>query len=551
MGHGRKWKITSLTLLLALGTVAAGCSQGGASKEADKGGTGKPEAKKDITVSVYDRGNVPKDEGTVDNNRWTKWINEKGPVNAKFVPIPRNDSVQKFNTLFASGSAPDIVLEFDPSLRNQLYNQKMLMPLDDLIQQYSPTYKKLLDKYPALKKVTTMPDGKMYTIARVGPLAPLSALYIRTDWLKKLNLPVPKTADDFYNVMKAFAEKDPDGNGKKDTLGMDAATISMQILNRMFGNVGWVVKDDKLVHDWDRQQAANAYIKRLYDEGLIDKDYLTKKGAGPFNLDTEGILAGKIGIWGTYAMNRDQVQQQNLLRMLKKNDPNSEVAIIPLPESRFGRFTPTLQNPVQVVGMINANAKHPDAAMKYIDFMLNKDTAETLIYGIKGEDWNPDQDGCKKRVDPKATKTSYTNDIVMLYSSIDNLDKTCGNPQRIDTGDPKLDQLFKDLTKQSYDSYLDPKVGTFPEFTTGENLPALPDDLQQINKNVNKTINDIWAKSVVSGSSYTIDQALRDAKDAWDKAGGKKLEDWYAKWYADNKDKAFMAKDMYDFVVKY
>ena len=50
-------------------------------------------------------------------------------------------------------------------------------------------------------------------------------LLIRTDWLKKLNLSMPTTTEELMAVAKAFAEQDPDGNGKKDTYGMNMSTI--------------------------------------------------------------------------------------------------------------------------------------------------------------------------------------------------------------------------------------------------------------------------------------------------------------------------------------
>ncbi|GJM77404.1 hypothetical protein HMSSN036_96200 [Paenibacillus macerans] len=51
---------------------------------------------------------------------WTKWIHENGPVNVKFVAIPRWESQSKLNVLLASGSAPDLIFEFGISIRNQL-----------------------------------------------------------------------------------------------------------------------------------------------------------------------------------------------------------------------------------------------------------------------------------------------------------------------------------------------------------------------------------------------------------------------------------------------
>lgn len=152
--QGKRFVTLLITLAMVTGSLLSGCSSSkeGAEKLTGSGSTnagnkGKPE----ISVTIYDRGKVPPQEGTYENNRWTKWINDNGPVNVKFVPIPRNQSQDKLNTLIAAGDAPDLILEYDANFRNQLYNQKQLLPIDDLIEKYSTNYKELLNKYPILK----------------------------------------------------------------------------------------------------------------------------------------------------------------------------------------------------------------------------------------------------------------------------------------------------------------------------------------------------------------------------------------------------------------
>ena len=65
-------------------------------------------------------------------------------------------------------------------------------------------------------------DGKMMAIPRVntspGEEAPV--LWLRTDWMEKLGLEDPQNWDDLYNIIKAFVEQDPDGNGQNDTIGL-------------------------------------------------------------------------------------------------------------------------------------------------------------------------------------------------------------------------------------------------------------------------------------------------------------------------------------------
>ena len=153
--------VISLSVLAACGSNAANEPKAEAPAPAPAaGGETKPEPRGKISVSIYDRGLIPAEEGTYSDNRWTRWINENGPVDVEFVQIPRNESQQKYSMLFASGEAPDLVLEYDNAFVNTLWAQKQLLPLDDLIAEHSTEYKKLLEKFPELKKLATKPDGK-------------------------------------------------------------------------------------------------------------------------------------------------------------------------------------------------------------------------------------------------------------------------------------------------------------------------------------------------------------------------------------------------------
>jgi putative aldouronate transport system substrate-binding protein len=291
--------VTLVTLTMACGCLLVACSKesGSESTAAPSGtttGTAAPAKKGNITVTLYDRGNIPQGMGTIDNNRWTKWVNETGPAEAKFVPIPRGESVQKLNILFASGSAPDVIQEFDTNFRDQLYQQKQIMPVDDLIQKYSTTYKALMQKYPELKKAGSKSDGKQYEFGRVQKLVGFQALFIREDWLKKLGLKAPETVEELFKVAQAFTDNDPDGNGKKDTYGISLSGETGGAISTMFQDVSWVLQDGKLVHDWDRAKAAVTFKKQLFDAGLTDKDFLTDKNG---QKAVQDWINGKTGIF--------------------------------------------------------------------------------------------------------------------------------------------------------------------------------------------------------------------------------------------------------------
>ncbi|MDU0106158.1 extracellular solute-binding protein, partial [Acinetobacter baumannii] len=108
-------------------------------------------------------------------------------------------------------------------------------------------------------------------------------MIIRTDWLKNVGLDMPETLDDFYEVLKAFKEKDPDGNGKDDTYGMVVPKCMglvngspWDVLQIWFGApYRYGVEIGKLIPDFTTKEYMNAltFFKKLYDEGLINKDF--------------------------------------------------------------------------------------------------------------------------------------------------------------------------------------------------------------------------------------------------------------------------------------
>lgn len=542
--NGKNALAGAALVLLALTAAACGNEAGGSSPAASGSDIANTPAKRgSITVALYDRGNIPAEEGTMDNNRWTKWVNANGPVDVKFVTIPRWESLQKYNVLFASGSAPDLIFEFDRSYLGQLYNQKQLLPLEDIIAEYSKEYKQRLEEYPTLKKAATMPDGKMYFLGRPSNMDPNHYLLIRADWLKKLNLEVPQTADELLAVAKAFTENDPDGNGKNDTQGIGLSFISGIVLNHMFGNgftlfgtdqIPWIVQDGKVVHDWDRLKAAMAYQKEIYDAGYADKDFVTDKNGAKLAQDW---MAGKVGILGS------SIPSVKNYEALKSNSPEAEIIPIPLPKTEFGQFSPLLNNPIAITGAVNASVKDPEAVVQMIDFMSSDSFKKTINNGIENEHYKLGTNGCPEPLDAEKTKNevSYISDMNMLASLAS--DPCTGLENKLDPTD--TEKAIVEIRKQGRIAYVDPSR-PMPGITHKDYLPLLTQDLAQINTNANNTILDLANKAIVSGSSYTIEQFIQEAKAAWEKAGGQKVDDFYASWYEENKDSALLMKDLYE-----
>ena len=533
-----KMKITlALGLSAVMATGAAGCSQ------KEEGAEGQAQGKAIITVSNYDRGNIPAAEGTVEDNRWTKWINEHSPVTAKYVPVARAEAVKKLNVLFASGSAPDIVNDYDTGFRNSLYQQKQLMPLDDYLQ-YAPEYKKLLEKYPQLRKIGTKPDGKLYEIGKINEPHLQSVAFIRMDWLKKLKLEVPKTTDELLVVLKAFVEQDPDGNGKKDTYGTNMSYTSDGMVDSMFGSYGWKISnDDKIIRTWDNSLESLKFKKRLFEEGLIDKDYLADKNGAKAKQD---FLNGKIGVYLPPAITNWFENTVTDVKTLRKVVPGAEIAPMAEPKSPMGQFVHHVVNPVQMTTVINAAAKDPKAAMEYINFIIKPENALILKKGIEGEHWKKGEDGFPKVIDPakNAKELDWAMDYSMFYSIPEN--PLLISTTAFDVNDPDQ-KAGLDMLKKADEFLLNPEA-QYPALSHYEHMPTLPSELVVINTNIDKEMKDIFTKGIIGGAQYTPEQAIADAKAAWERGGGKQIEEFMNTWYKENKDRAFLGKDILELV---
>jgi putative aldouronate transport system substrate-binding protein len=523
-------------------STAAGCT---AKEDRYAGETPKSANRGRITVTIYDRGNIPSSEGTIDNNPITKWINEAGPVDVKFVPVPRTQSEQKLNTLLAAGEAPDLILEYAPQIKNTLIDQKLLRPIDDMIEKYSTNYKELLQKYPVLKTAGTGTDGKLYQFGRINETIPQRGVFIRTDWLKKLNLDVPKTIEELYQVAKAFTEQDPDGNGKKDTYGIAMSYNSGAILDEMFGVTypDFVVQNNELIHGWDHIQAVTEFKKKLYSEGLVDKYYLNDKNGSKAKQD---FLNGKIGIY-MEQFNVPITFYTDFYVYLKRNVPNAEITVIPYPKTPVGQFNPIFVNPIQMTAVVNAQTKDPEAVMKYVDFASSETFMKTMYYGFEGVHSKTEPGKCPQVTDLDKWKKEFnfgTGDFAMLSSPI--LSGNC----YYGTGKLNDQEPLQQHVKQMFElnsSYINLDLQVAGP-THSEQMPQLPMELQVILTNTKEHVGvgegDIWIKSILT-PSYTPEQAKQDAIAAWEKAGGKQVDDWYRNFYAKEKDKILLTKDIY------
>lgn len=199
---------------------------------------------------------------------------------------------QKKGQAITSGEIPDLMFV---SLNEyaMLVKGGMIADLtEELLEGEHPTIQEMYAARDnaALDAVTI--DGRIYGIPHVAASydgAPV--IWIRKDWMQKLGLEEPKDLKDLEEIALAFMERDPDGNGKKDTYGIPCtsqyscnyggeANLGTLIMNLGDGAAPctWQKQEDgTMIYGslMDGAKDALTFLNDWYKKGIIPDDFAT------------------------------------------------------------------------------------------------------------------------------------------------------------------------------------------------------------------------------------------------------------------------------------
>lgn len=203
-----------------------------------------------------------------------------------FLWTPIDNYSEKINLAIASADMPNAmgVLDIKASMFVEAARADMFWDITEMIKDYPNLY----EHYKAQMLTNASIDGKLYGLPRARPLTRDGVIY-RKDWAQNLGLNIeqPITLDGLYEIIKAFATQDPDGNGKDDTygllLGVNADGSLAGYVDRILdvangGYCEWGINAEGNVESAYLTEAhlkTLKWLKRLYDENLMNKDFAT------------------------------------------------------------------------------------------------------------------------------------------------------------------------------------------------------------------------------------------------------------------------------------
>lgn len=405
-------------------------------------------------MTSVNNSNMPEND-TYTDNAYTRYI--KSVINVQNVDVfEANDSQYDTNVsmVISMGSLPDIMVVSSQDEVEQLVEAGLI---EDLTESYnnciSDRIRKMYESYgDSLKDMVTY-DGKIMALPETNITDGPNLVWLRKDWMDKLGLSEPHTIDDVVNIVKHFISEDPgnngvDASGKPNTVGLAVDTdvtgecgySSEFLLDIIFACFGaypkqWIMNDDgEIVYGsvTDEAKEALSYINSLYNQGVIDNDFLLRTSTNICELIENGLCGSFFGPW--WAPN-------NPLANAVSRNPDADWQPYLIATDSDGTTSYHSQNPCYKYVVVRKGYEHPEIAAKMISVMFDKVRFDCTD---SEEFKNYYQINVEPTARPLSINVDYNNALSICYRNIDAAISGRKNPDSLEL----LERSFYDACSE-------------------------------------------------------------------------------------------------------
>lgn len=305
---------------------------------------------------------------------------------------------EKINLMMSSDTYPEVIIGMFNSAEAAEYgDQGMLIPLQDLMAKYSPNYMAVAEQRPDVWKATKDDAGNVYSYGRM--LTPRVWNYfftINTQWLENLGLDMPETTEEYLEVLRAFKNEDADGDGDPNNeiplllydksvhyiaefFGVQYGNYNGGELNTMaFSEDG----NDCYFYPADsRWKEALSFVKQLYDEELINRDYITMSQDQAIALGASGQAFGSTH---AYSMNAAGADGADSLRAQYE----------PMPILNGANIAGSGETTEGGVFVITDKCEHPEIMAAWVDLFYDQaEFSRMATMGMEDVHYTVNEDG--------------------------------------------------------------------------------------------------------------------------------------------------------------
>ncbi len=303
----------------------------------------------------------------------------------------------------AGGNIPDFMYLGDPVDVQQAAEQGFIMEIPfEMIEEYAPTYLKMINEEAPMTWLYSNYDGKNYGVVNMNPGGEAAKMSLwREDWLKNVGIDkIPETLEEMEAAFDAFVNKDPDGNGQKDTYALSGDFKNWHMcFTDIFGAYGvipfnWVEDENGNVTYGGLLPETKEVLKLLadwYQKGYIHPDMITDSYfdttlTGKFENGQIGYrINGNIG-------DLNEAQDGSTISIMKQINPEAKIAIgLPVtgPEGKSGTFAWGNSGHILTFGShLKDDPEKVIRILKLLEMLCNDEELHTrLQIGEEGTHW--------------------------------------------------------------------------------------------------------------------------------------------------------------------
>lgn len=429
---------------------------------------------------------------------------------------------EQLNYRIAANDMPDVFAPVD-GMETELIKSGALLDLTDLLAEKAPHLWESIPEevWDAVKANDPTGNNRIYTIPTVISYGRNGAM-IRQDWLDNLGLDMPTTQEEFVEVLRAFKNNDPNGNGVADEIptgGREEAKWMAQFFSQYGiamweGAPQWDIYDGKLTYSAVTQNMRDclAWMAELYQEGLMDPETLLNDKAA-----WDGkINSGVVGVW-------EHIPQEcynYAENIYNATGVKPEIAILPAISAPGyeGLYTSRQLNGSSFVVAYTEDTAKIDRIMALLDAYGNKDLWMEFYNGVEGmHSERIDGELVRLPDDPATMENIYA---ISPYNSIADIDFQVEllSSQMTPEREWSVSQAIANV--QELQNYVETYAGD-----------GIPDSIYAEYPDIgNRTLYVEYATKIITGE-YSIDK-FDEFVERWYASGGEEVTELAREWYA-------------------
>lgn len=319
-------------------------------------------------------------------------IEDQTGVYVDFEEVKDANWKTRLSLMFASSNYKDMILRGSLDTEEYGVNQGLLVPLDDYLQKHMPVYFSRLNMDGASDALPSS-DGKSYYVGYLlaQDLNTDGHFFINRTWLDRLGLEIPTTIEELTDVLRAFRDGDPNGNGLADEIPYQATfdDTNTGIYNAFSAwgnpmNVDFVFIDDAGRVRFAPQEAGfregAEWLHLLCEEKLLDVACITQ-GSTMWMLKVNRNTAGYFSYWrlGNTALSNQIVDQFECM--------------LPVSAQGYEVRLPRNSDVVEFGAALTIQNKDIEASLRWLDTQMETENMLISQNGPLGEMLGKAEDG--------------------------------------------------------------------------------------------------------------------------------------------------------------